>query len=76
MDLNVIKITNIWTKLRFRQWFDTCHLTDLTRDTILMWHVAWIILKKKIKKKKKKIQKNSKNSKKFKKMWSWHVTHI
>jgi len=61
MDIN--KITNIWTKLRFKQWLDTCHLTDLTRGTILMWHVAWIIFKKiqKIQKKfKKKIQKNSK----------------
>ena len=29
-------------------------LTDLTRGTILMWHVAWIIFKKKLKKFKKK----------------------
>jgi len=66
MDWNIIKITNIWTKLRFKQWLDMCHLTDLTRGTILMWHVAWIIFKKILKKKLKKIQK-------FKKMRSWHV---
>jgi len=58
MDWNVIKIINIWTKLKFRQWFDMCHLTDLTRGTILPWHVAWIIFKKKNSKKFKKIQKN------------------
>jgi len=60
MDWNVIKITNIWTKLRFTQWFDTCHLTDLTRGTILMWHVAWIIFKKKIQKIQKKTLKKLK----------------
>ena len=47
MDWNIIKITNIWTKLRFKQWLDMCHLTDLTHGTIVMWHVAWIIFKKK-----------------------------
>jgi len=59
MNWNVIKITNIWTKLRFRQWFDTCHLTDLTRGINNF--------KKKIQKKFKKIQKYSKNSKNIKK---------
>jgi len=57
MDWNIIKITNIWTKLRLRQWFDTCHLTDLTCGTILTWHVAWIIFKKKVKKKFKNLKK-------------------
>jgi len=47
MDWNIIKITNICTKLRFKQWLDMCYLTDLTRGTILMWHVAWIIFKNK-----------------------------
>jgi len=70
MDWNIIKITNIWTKLRFKQWLDTCHLTDLTRGAILMWHVAWIIFKKNL-----KILKKLKKIKKFKKMRSWHVTY-
>ena len=53
----------------------TCHLTDLTRGTILMWHVAWIIFKKNLKNLKnlKKFKKNKKiQNKKYKKM-SWHV---
>ena len=64
MDWNIIKIINIWTKLRFKQWLDTCHLTDLTRGTILMWHMTWIIFKKKIKKIKKiKTKLKNKNKK-------------
>jgi len=65
MDWNIIKIINIWTKLRFKQWLDMCHLTDLTRGTILMWHVTWIIFKKKKLKNFKKIKKKLKNLNKW-----------
>jgi len=44
-------------QIEIQTWLDTCHLTDLTRGTILMWHVAWIIFKKKFKKFKKKFKK-------------------
>jgi len=45
MDWNVIKITNIWPNWDSDNNLTRVTLTDLTRGTILMWHVTWIIKK-------------------------------
>ena len=55
MDENGIKIINIWTKLIFRQWLDTCH-------HILTWHMdnIYVTCDKYFSKEIKKIKKSKK----------------